>query len=103
MTPLRSALLFVLLFPTSSLPAQCTHDQRGNKNAGILVTDFTIDDYLAANQNLLPANFSRTNVQTIRNCPEALVHVRLLVDPTQDTSHIPPKDFPCKDQGKDSQ
>ena len=61
-----------------------------------------LEDYLAANHSLLPANFSILNVQIIQNCPEALIHLRLIVDPTQNTSTSVPKSVPCEDYDKDS-
>ena len=61
-----------------------------------------LDDYLAANHSLLPTNFSISNVQIIQNCPEALVHVRLIVDPAQDRSRSAPKSIPCEEHDKES-
>ena len=60
-----------------------------------------IDDYLTAVRDQLPANFSKANVQTAQNCPDALVHVRLILDPAQDSSHSEPKSVPCEEH-KDS-
>jgi len=59
-----------------------------------------VDDYLVTNHNLLPSNFSRANVQITQNCPEALVQVRLIVDPAQDTSKSQLKNVPCEDRDK---
>ena len=39
---IRLAVLFILVSSAACLPAQCAGDQRSNKNAGILITDFTI-------------------------------------------------------------
>jgi len=61
-----------------------------------------LDDFLAAAHTLLPANFSRANVQIIQNCPEALIHLRLIIDPTQDTSKSVPKSVPCEEHDKES-
>src|SRR5258708_38786516 len=36
------ALLFALFFSATFLHAECVNDHRSNKNAGILITDFTI-------------------------------------------------------------
>jgi len=60
-----------------------------------------LDDYLAANHSLLPANFGRADVQIIQNCPEALIHLRLIVDPTQNTSTSVPKSVPCEEHDKE--
>jgi len=61
-----------------------------------------INDYLTAAHDLLPANFSRANVQTFQNCPDALVHIRLIVDPAQESAHSELKTVPCDDDKKDS-
>jgi outer membrane protein assembly factor BamA len=57
-----------------------------------------IDQYLDVNRVLLPAGFSRANVQTIQNCPDAVVEVRLIIDTAEQTSHAEPKNVPCKEQ-----
>lgn len=56
-----------------------------------------IDEYLTTHSDLLPANFSQANVQKILNCPDGLVHVRLIVDPAQDSSHSELKGVPCEE------
>ena len=56
-----------------------------------------IDEYLQTNRDLLPLGFSRANVHTIHNCPDAVVEVRLIVDPAEDTLHAEPKNVPCED------
>ena len=56
-----------------------------------------IDQYLEANRDLLPVGFSRANVQGIQNCPDAVVEVRLIIDPTEDTSHAEPKNVHCEE------
>lgn len=50
-----------------------------------------IDQFLETNRDSLPLGFSRANVHTIQNCPDAVVEVRLIVDPAEDTSHAEPK------------
>jgi outer membrane protein assembly factor BamA len=55
-----------------------------------------IDEYLQTNRDLLPLGFSRANVHTIYNCPDAAVEVRLIVDPAEDTSHAEPKNVSCE-------
>ncbi len=57
-----------------------------------------IDQFLTVNRDLLPANFSKMNVQKIQNCPDALVEVRLILDPAQDKSNSTPKDVPCEEK-----
>jgi len=62
------------------------------------VYDYTyIDQFLETNRDSLPTGFSRANVQTIKNCPDAVVEVRLIVDPAQDNSHPEAKNVPCED------
>lgn len=65
------------------------------------VYDYTyIDEYLTAARDILPSNFSRANVETIQNCPEALVQVRLIVDPAQDKSSSKLKNVSCEDKDR---
>jgi len=40
---------------------------------------------------LVPEGFSRANVHGIQNCPDAVVEVRLIFDPAEETSHAEPK------------
>jgi outer membrane protein assembly factor BamA len=56
-----------------------------------------IDQFLETNRDSLPLGFSRANVHTIQNCPDAVVEVRLIVDPAEDTSHAEPKNVLCED------
>ena len=56
-----------------------------------------IDQFLKINRDSLPMGFSRANVQTIQNCPDALVEVRLIFEPAEDTSHAERKNVPCED------
>ena len=56
-----------------------------------------IDRFLEANRDSLPLGFSRASVQTIQDCPDALVKVRLIVDPAEDTSHAELKNVLCED------
>jgi len=55
-----------------------------------------IDRYLDTNRDLLPVGFSRADVQTIQNCPDAVVEVRIMVDPAKDESHAEMKNIPCE-------
>jgi hypothetical protein len=56
-----------------------------------------IDQYLEANRDLLPVGFSRANLYGILNCPEAVIEVRLIIDPAEDTSHAEPQNIPCEE------
>lgn len=56
-----------------------------------------IDRFLETSRDSLPLGFSRASVQTIQNCPDALVEVRLMVDSAEDTSHPEAKNVPCEE------
>jgi len=56
-----------------------------------------IDQYLEANRDLLPVGFSRADVHRIQNCPDAVVEIRLIIDPAEDRSHAEPKNVPCEE------
>jgi outer membrane protein assembly factor BamA len=56
-----------------------------------------LDQYIDANRELLPGGFGRKDVQITKDCPKALVAVRLVVDPAEDASRSQPKDVPCED------
>jgi outer membrane protein assembly factor BamA len=53
--------------------------------------------YLDANRDLLPAGFSRANVHITQNCPDAVVEVRFIINTAEKTSHVEPKNVPCKE------
>jgi outer membrane protein assembly factor BamA len=55
-----------------------------------------LDRYLDKNRDFVPAGFRRADVREIQNCPDAVVEVRMLVDPAQDGSHAEPKNVPCE-------
>ena len=57
-----------------------------------------VDQFLEINRDSLPASFSRANVQTIQNCPDALVEIRLILDPAEETSPKEPKNVSCEHQ-----
>jgi outer membrane protein assembly factor BamA len=57
-----------------------------------------VDRFLDENRDLLPAGFSRASVETIQNCPDALVEVRLILDQAEAVSRPQPKDIPCEDR-----
>ncbi|HTT18968.1 MAG TPA: hypothetical protein VMG82_08480 [Candidatus Sulfotelmatobacter sp.] len=56
-----------------------------------------IDQFLETNRDSLPLAFSRANVHTIQNCPDAVVEVRLIVEPAQDNLHPDATYAPCED------
>ncbi len=60
--------------------------------------DFTyLDQYIEENRDLLPSGFGRKDVQLAKDCPKALVSVRLVVDPAEDASRSPLKDVACEE------
>jgi outer membrane protein assembly factor BamA len=61
-----------------------------------------IDDFIATNRTMLPAGFSRQNVDVGKNCPDAQVSLRLMVDPAEDTSHSQPNNVPCEEEKEKS-
>jgi outer membrane protein assembly factor BamA len=58
-----------------------------------------LDQYIEANRELLPEGFTRKDVQIAKDCPRALVAVRVVVDPAEDSLRPPAKDVPCEDTG----
>jgi outer membrane protein assembly factor BamA len=61
------------------------------------VFDLTyVDKYLNANRPLFPPEFSRDEVQVLRNCPNATVHVRLPIDVNSSISQPPMKNIECQ-------
>jgi hypothetical protein len=54
-----------------------------------------INKYLDRNRSLLPAEFRREHMQTVRNCPDATVDVRLPLDAIDPRSQSLPKDNEC--------
>jgi hypothetical protein len=56
-----------------------------------------IDQYLEANRDLLPVGFGRANVYGILNCPDAVVELRVIIDPAEDTSHAETNNVPCEE------
>jgi len=53
-------------------------------------------DYVRANHALLPANFVPQDMQVVRDCPNAMVEVRMLVDPILAASHPAPREVECE-------
>jgi hypothetical protein len=64
MSALRSPALFVVLFSAAFLSAQCANDRRTNKNAGILITDFTI----TGTQTISATDLARITTTMIGSC-----------------------------------
>jgi len=64
MTAVRWISLSTLILSASFLPAQCANDRRQNKNAGILVTDFTI----TGTQTISATDLARITNDMIGSC-----------------------------------
>lgn len=64
MTPFRWALISTILLSGSLLQAQCAKDHRENKNAGILITDFTI----TGTQTISATDLARITNDMIGSC-----------------------------------
>ena len=65
-------------------------------DAGSVYDRDYVGRYIEENRNLLPEGFLEQQVQVVRDCPRALVDVRIVVDPGEDTSKSAPKDVPCE-------
>ena len=59
-----------------------------------------IDRYIDANRNLLPAAFTRADFASKYDCPNALVHLWLIIDPDLESKKpwLPPVVLPCDDR-----
>ena len=62
-----------------------------------VVFDWTyIDKYIGENHDLLPGGFGRQEVKLGKNCPDAVVDVRMTVEDKDAASRAPMKDVPCE-------
>lgn len=68
------------------------------------VFDWTsIDKYIEENHDLLPGGFGREQVKLGKNCPDAVVDVRVTIEDKDAASNAAMKDVPCEkkeDKGK---
>lgn len=62
-----------------------------------------VDKYVNSNRSLLPLGFTPESVQLMRDCRDASVGVRLLIEATDISSQSKPKDVECEPQAKNSQ
>jgi hypothetical protein len=53
-------------------------------------------EYIQDNRKLLPNSFSRSDLQVIRNCPEAFVAVWLILQESALASQSPPREVRCE-------
>jgi outer membrane protein assembly factor BamA len=71
-------------------------------NEGAIYDGTYIDKYIQENHDLLPDGFGRDRVQLAKDCPEAVIAVRLKIDDKETAA--PMKDVPCeKTQDKTKQ
>ena len=54
-----------------------------------------LDTYIEANRDLLPAGFTRQDIQVASDCPHAVVDLKMIIDPAEDKSP-PPKNISCE-------
>jgi Surface antigen variable number repeat len=54
-----------------------------------------LDEYIDSDRSLLPPGFQRSHVQIVRDCPNAMVEVRLPLDAMDPSSQSMPKDNEC--------
>jgi outer membrane protein assembly factor BamA len=65
-------------------------------NAGAVYDRTYVDKYIEENHDLLPSGFSRERVKLAKDCPDAVVDVRLTVEDKEAASREPMKDVPCE-------
>lgn len=53
------------------------------------------DSYITSNKDLLPPDFIRAQLRVVRNCPEGIVEVRLILDQTDPALASLPQDVNC--------
>jgi len=63
---------------------------------GDVYDKYYIARYLGINWALLSPGFGRTDVYETQNCPDAVVEVRMIIDPAHGEPHAEPKDIPCE-------
>ena len=54
-----------------------------------------IPTYIAENRSILPTGFNEQGVEVVTDCPQALVTVRVIVDPFDPKAQTPVKSVPC--------
>jgi outer membrane translocation and assembly module TamA len=60
-----------------------------------------LSEFIEANRDLLPTGFTRGDVQVAKDCPKALVEVRVVVDAAEDAGKTPAKEVPCEKDSKE--
>lgn len=55
-----------------------------------------VNEFIESNSDLLPQGFAGSSVQTGRNCPDAQVDVRMILDTTEDSIAAPLTNVPCE-------
>jgi outer membrane protein assembly factor BamA len=65
-------------------------------NAGAVYDATYVDKYIEENHDLLPSGFSRQQVKVAKNCPDAVVDMRMSVEDKDEASRTPLKEIPCE-------
>jgi outer membrane protein assembly factor BamA len=65
-------------------------------NAGAVYDATYIDKYIEENHDLLPEGFSRESLTRAKDCPDAVVDVRLTIEDKDAASRAAMKDIPCE-------
>ena len=65
-------------------------------DAGAVYNTSYIQEFIESNRDLLPQGFDRGQVELVRDCPAALVQVRLVIDTAEAAASPAPKDVPCE-------
>ena len=65
---------------------------------GAVYDNTYVDQFIEKNRDLLPLEFGRKDIEVIRNCPKALVDLRLVVDASKESGSENPKNIPCEDK-----
>jgi hypothetical protein len=58
--------------------------------------------FVEEHHNLLPADFTGSQIETVRNCPDAVVDVRIVIDPVEAAAH-PAKAVKCEEEKKEDE
>ena len=56
------------------------------------------EDFVRENASILPAGFTPDQIQVVKDCPNALVEVRVILDPALEAVQPMPKPVPCDAQ-----
>lgn len=65
-------------------------------DAGSVYNANYVQEFIESNRDLLPQGFNRGQVDLVRDCPAALVQVRLVIDAAEAAASPAAKDVPCE-------